>query len=112
MKPTDKIVNEHDKHTYTVSEIEHSRRIQKAVTPKGDLTWYIKWAASIAVLVAITFRASGVTELYIYDMTLTWLSAVGWFFVGFMWKDRALMLVNGVAGVVLFAGILRFYFGG
>lgn len=89
-----------------------SKRIQKSVTPKGDLTWYIKWAASIAVLIAITFRASGVPELYIYDMFLAWASAVGWWFVGFMWKDRALMLVNGVAGVVLFAGILRYFFGG
>jgi hypothetical protein len=81
-----------------------------SVTPKYDITWYVKWAASIIVLVGITIRASGVTQLQWLDIVCSWIGAVGWFYVGFKWNDRALMVLNGVIGVILFAGILRVIF--
>ena len=81
-----------------------------SVTPKYDVTWYVKWTASIIVLIGITIRASGVTELQWLDIVCSWIGAVGWFFVGFKWNDRALMVLNGVIGVILFAGILRVIF--
>jgi hypothetical protein len=81
-----------------------------SVTPKYDITWYVKWAASLIVLVGITIRASGVTELQWLDIVCSWVGAVGWFYVGFKWNDRALMVLNGVIGVILFAGILRIMF--
>lgn len=81
-----------------------------SITPKYDVTWYVKWTASIIVLIGITIRASGVTELQWLDIVCSWIGAVGWFFVGFKWNDRALMVLNGVIGVILFAGILRVIF--
>ena len=81
-----------------------------SVTPKYDITWYVKWAASLIVLVGITIRASGVTELQWLDIVCSWVGAVGWFYVGFKWNDRALMVLNGVIGVILFSGILRIMF--
>ena len=81
-----------------------------SVTPKYDITWYVKWTASIITLVAITIRASGVMELHWLDVLCSWLGAVGWFYVGFRWNDRALIVLNGVIGVILFAGLLRMYF--
>jgi hypothetical protein len=81
-----------------------------SVTPKYDITWYVKWAASIIVLVGITIRSSGVTQLQWIDIVCSWIGAVGWFYVGFKWNDRALMVLNGVIGVILFAGILRVIF--
>jgi hypothetical protein len=80
-----------------------------SVTPKYDITWYVKWIASIIVLIGITIRASGVTQLQWIDIVCSWIGAVGWFYVGFKWNDRALMILNGVIGVILFAGILRHF---
>lgn len=81
-----------------------------SITPKYDITWYVKWIASIIVLVGITIRASGVTQLQWLDIVCSWIGAVGWFYVGFKWNDRALIVLNGVIGVILFAGILRVIF--
>ena len=81
-----------------------------SVTPKYDITWYVKWTASIIVLIGITIRASGVTQLQWLDIVCSWIGAVGWFYVGFKWNDRALMILNAVIGIILFAGILRVIF--
>ena len=81
-----------------------------SITPKYDVTWYVKWTASIIVLVGITIRASGVTQLQWLDIVCSWIGAVGWFYVGFKWNDRALMVLNAVIGIILFAGILRVIF--
>ena len=81
-----------------------------SVTPKYDITWYVKWIASLIILVGITVRASGLIQFQWIDLVCSWIGACGWFFVGFKWNDRALMILNGVIGVVLFGGILRVIF--
>jgi len=81
-----------------------------SITPKYDVTWYVKWIASIIILIGITIRASGVTQLQWLDIVCSWIGAVGWFYVGFKWNDRALMVLNAVIGIILFAGILRVMF--
>lgn len=107
-----KIVNEKTGHEFTIEEIEQSNRIQKSVTPKQTLDWYLKWASSIIVLCAISVRSTGLPELQIYDMILSWVGAVGWFVVSFMWKDRALLLLNGVISIMLAGGILKYLLAG
>ena len=81
----------------------------KSVTPKEGITWYVKWASSIMMLTAVTLRATGLPELAIYDMILSWAGAVGWFFVALKWNDRALMILNGVFGVILFTGLIKYF---
>ena len=103
----DEVITTADGRTYTVEELKKSH----SITPKGDITWYIKWVSSIIVLIAVTIRASGVPELHWIDVLGSWLGAVGWFVVGMMWKDRALILLNGVIGVILFSGLLMIFFG-
>ena len=82
----------------------------ESVTPKYDLTWYIKWVSSIFVLIAVTFRSSGVPDFLFFDLIFSWLGVVGWFYVGWRWNDRAIMVLNGTLGVILFAGVLRYIF--
>jgi hypothetical protein len=97
-------------HPEAEQEIAQSDRIIKSATPKYTLDWYVKWVASAIIILAISFRATGIPELHIYDM---WGSLTGccmWFWVSFIWRDRALMMVNGVAGLILFSGILQYYF--
>lgn len=106
----DNVIIEGQNQEFSVAEIKHSKKIIKSATPKQTIDWYIKWLSSIVVLAAITIRASGVPELHVWDIFLSWLGAVGWFSVGFIWKDRALVLLNGVISVVLFAGLLKYMF--
>jgi hypothetical protein len=47
--------------------------------------------------------------LQVWDILLSWLGAAGWFIVGFMWKDRALILLNGVITIMLFGGLIRYF---
>lgn len=91
-------------------ELKNSKRIFKSATPKYDISWYIKWVSSLIILTAITIRASGVTELAWLDMLLSWIGSVGWFFVGLLWKDRAVLILNGVISIILFSGLINLWF--
>lgn len=88
---------------YTVGEIKHSNRIVKSATPKQDLSWYVKWISSFFILVSMSMR--GVEGLQMYDLLLSLVGVAGWMWVGFLWKDRALILLNGV-GIILFTRTL------
>lgn len=88
---------------YTVGEIKHSSRIQKSATPKQDLSWYIKWTASIFILASMSMR--GIDGLQLIDLVLSLVGVTGWMIVGILWKDRALILLNGV-GIILFTRTL------
>lgn len=92
---------------YAVGEIRNSNRISKSVTPKGDITWYVKWFSSAVVLCAIIIRASGVTELLWLDILFSMIGALGWLFVAIKWNDRALILLNSVISTMLAVGLLR-----
>ncbi len=100
----DNVVIETDKgQEYTVGEIKHSNRIVKSATPKQDLSWYVKWISSFFILVSMSMR--GVEGLQMYDLILSLIGVAGWMWVGFLWKDRALILLNGV-GIILFSRTL------
>jgi hypothetical protein len=59
-----------------------------------ELDWYVKWAASILMISAMSIR--GVDGLQIYDLSLSFVGVIGWLWVSILWKDRALILVNGL----------------
>ena len=80
-----------------------------SVTPKYTIDWYIKWTASILILSAISVRASGIPELHSLDMILSWFGVLLWFIVSILWKDRALILLNGVSGIILFSGLIKHF---
>lgn len=83
-------------------EIANSKRIQKSATPKHDVSWYIKWVASCFILASMSIRGIPEPEyLQFYDTLLSLIGVTGWMIVGLLWKDRALILLNGV-GIVLF----------
>ena len=43
---------------YSKKEIENSKRIYKSATPKQDLSWYVKWTASVFLICAFAVRSS------------------------------------------------------
>ena len=80
-------------------EIQNSKRIFKSATPKYDISWYIKWIASIFILCALSVR--GVDGYQMYDLTLSIFGIGGWLIVSILWKDRALLVLNGVGLIFL-----------
>lgn len=86
-----------------------STRVFKKITPKGDLSWYVKWISVILILVATSARAVG-TIPHI-DLWFGFFGTIGWFWVGYLWHDRALILLNGVLVTLIGIGLMKFYFG-
>ncbi len=79
---------------FSKEELENSKRIFKSATPKYTADWYLKWISSAFVLTAMSMR--GVEGLQFYDLSFSIVGIIGWLWVSIMWKDRALVLLNGV----------------
>ena len=83
----------------------NSTRVFKKITPKGDLSWYIKWVASLMLMIAVCFRAADFNHMF--DLYFSFMGTTGWLLVGFLWHDRALIFLNAVLSTVLLIGILK-----
>ena len=70
------------------------------------LVWYVKWIATISVLVSVSFRYAGV-EYHILDLAFGSAGAVMWLWVSILWNDRALIILNTVMFIILFGGLLK-----
>lgn len=92
---------------YTKEEIENSKRIYKSATPKQDLSWYVKWVASVVLLCAFAFRST--QQFPFVDLCLSLIGVSGWLWVGLLWKDRALVLLNGIAVFILISGLINHF---
>ena len=90
---------------YTKEELKNSKRIFKSATPKYTLDWYIKWVASAFVLVAMSMR--GVEGFALVDLILSTIGIALWFIVSVLWKDRALILLNGVGFMFLMRNLFQ-----
>ena len=71
-------------------------------TQKEKLAFYIKWVASIVQIAGYTTRAFGMTPWNVYLFVV---GLIGWFIVGVLWNDRAIMLIHIVALSVMVVGI-------
>jgi len=87
----------------------NSSRVIKKVTPKGDLSWYVKWVSVFFILVATAARSVG-TIPHI-DMWFGLFGTIGWAWVGYLWHDRALLFLNAILVTLLIMGLMNYYFG-
>ena len=90
---------------FTKEELENSKRIFKSATPKYTADWYLKWISSVIVLCAMSIR--GVPELIFYDLILSEVGIFGWLIVSFMWRDRALILLNSFGLLFLLRNLVE-----
>lgn len=75
------------------------------VTPYRDLSWYIKWTGTVFILAAISVRSSmWSSEL---DFVFSLIGTVLWLIVGLMWHDRAIIVINAAAAVLLTIGLIN-----
>ncbi len=94
---------------FAKEELANSKRIMKSATPKYTLDWYVKWVASIFVLGAMSLR--GIEGLQFYDLSLSIVGIALWLWVSIIWKDRALVLLNGVGLLFLIRNLATFLWG-
>ncbi len=86
----------------------NSSRVYKKVTPRGDLSWYIKWASSITLIFAMLFTSANMFPINLYIANIGF---VGWLTVGMLWHDRSLIVLNAVSLAIYTLGILNHHFG-
>ena len=90
---------------FSKEELKNSKRIFKSATPKYTADWNIKWISSVIVLCAMSIR--GVPELVFYDLILSVVGIFGWLIVSFMWRDRALILLNSFGLLFLLRNLVE-----
>jgi hypothetical protein len=61
-------------------------------TPFYTFDWYVKWIASVFILISMSIR--GVEGFQLVDLTFSILGVALWTVVAFIWNDRALIVVN------------------
>ena len=89
---------------YTEEELKNSNRIQKSATPKYTLDWYVKWVASIMILIGMSIR--GIDGLQVYDLAVSVVGVTLWLWVSLLWKDRALIILNAVGLLFLIRNLV------
>lgn len=94
-----------------VQEIVDAQNLVVKQTPKFDLSWYIKWASSFFILIAVACRASG-GDLVFYDLIFSFIGTAGWLWVGLLWNDRALIMLNAALVTILASGLVKAFSGG
>ena len=78
----------------------------RKVTPSHGASWYLKWIATIIILLGAVLNSLEIAPMNFYFM-LT--GTALWFIVGMLWFDRALITLNAVIYVIYFIGIVLHY---
>ena len=86
----------------------NSTRVFKKITPKGDLSWYIKWISSVFIIVGMALTSANIFHM---NIIVHGIGVTGWLIVGMLWHDRALIFLNAVAIFVYVTGLLNHYYG-
>jgi len=86
----------------------NSSRVIKKITPRYDLSWYIKWFSSITLIIAMMFTA---VEMFPINLFIANIGFIGWLVVGMLWHDRALIVLNSISLAIYTLGIFNFYYG-
>ncbi len=68
-----------------------------------NAAFVIKWTASILQIMGYAATGFGLTPWNIYFFVF---GLIGWFVVGVLWNDRAIMLIHFVAFGSMVAGLL------
>ena len=71
------------------------------VSPE-KLAFVIKWVASIFQIIGYAATTFGATPWNIYIFLV---GLIGWFTVGIMWRDRAIMLIHVIALGAMLVGM-------
>jgi|TARA_B100001094_G_scaffold73586_1_gene69916 hypothetical protein len=86
----------------------NSTRVFKKVTPLHDLSWYVKWVSVVFVIIGWMLTS---INWFPYSIIFQMTGVAGWLWVGFLWHDRALIVLNSIGVALLGAGLLKYLAG-
>jgi energy-coupling factor transporter transmembrane protein EcfT len=78
----------------------------KKVTPIHDLSWYVKWIASLFVVISWMLASA---NLYPYNIMVQIVGVAGWLWVGYLWHDRAIIVLNAMGVMFLGIGLVKYF---
>jgi|TARA_R110000803_G_scaffold28051_1_gene65226 hypothetical protein len=78
----------------------------KKHTPYKTKDWYLKWISSLILIVGILFTSH---NIYPLNLFISSIGLLGWTIVGFVWNDRAIMIVNAISLIIYLNGIINYY---
>ena len=71
-----------------------------------NFDWYVKWAATVGIIISVLFRQAGV-EYRDLDLFFGTIGTALWLWVSVMWNDRALIILNAIMFILLGSTFLR-----
>lgn len=72
-----------------------------------DHIWYIKYASAVTILTAMIFHVLGLTP---WNSILQMIGASGWIYVGYRWKEPALLFNFIPQFFIIIPGLIYLYF--
>ena len=72
------------------------------------MTNTVKWISSIIIIISMIFTSANIYPLNIF---LALPATLGWIYVSFQWKDKAMISMNFVALTIYILGIVNFLHG-
>ena len=76
------------------------------MAPTLTFDWYVKWIASILLIIGTILTSNNIFPLNLYFHSL---GLFGWFIVSIIWNDRALLVINAVSLAILVNGMVADY---
>ena len=90
------------------AENEPHETVTTTKTPLHTTDWYIKWAASLVLLVGMLLTSNNIYPLNIF---VHMIGLMGWLVVSIMWNDRALIIINAVGIAIMANGLIGYFVG-
>ena len=73
---------------------------------KHEPTFYVKYGSACVILIAMVFHVLGITP---WNSFLQLVGAAGWVYVGWKWKERALILNFLPQFAIIIPGLIYLY---
>jgi len=74
-------------------------------TPLHTKDWYIKWIATIGLIIGMVLTSNNIYPLNLY---VNIVALVGWIIVAAIWNDRALIILNTVGLSIYANGVVSY----
>ena len=75
-------------------------------TPIHTLDCYIKWIASFLLIIGVVLTSN---NIFPANLIFHAIGMLGWFVVGILWNDRALIVINAVTLALMSNGLITHY---
>jgi len=65
----------------------------------NPLEWYVKWIATLIIMISVTMLAG--SWFYPYSIILQFIGNCFWIWAGFLWQERAVILTNAFCNFII-----------